>query len=333
MKRTLTAVVFAIAASLTLWPPFAAAQGVQLLPNLVATPAHSLSVALNAETGNPELRFGATSWNSGAGPLELLAGELVGGSRQNVYQRIYLSGGGYTDALAGDFVWHGDHNHFHFEQYAQYILTPVVAPGGSERQSSKTSFCVMDTTKMNTSLPGAPKKAVYTTCSSSKQGMSVGWGDTYGAHLAGQSLDLATNPDGLYELTLRFDSANRLRESNENDNSACTLLDINVAARTVQVAGACGTSGTPSITSITPSSIFAGSTIEVTISGANFFPGIAVGFENGSRPAPVASNINVLDSNTIKATVYVRANGRGPDYVWDLRVGSAVKADAFTVVP
>ena len=57
-------------------PRQAAAQ--ELLPNLVATPAHSLSVVRNADTGNPELRLGATNWNSGVGPLELVAGPTIG---------------------------------------------------------------------------------------------------------------------------------------------------------------------------------------------------------------------------------------------------------------
>jgi hypothetical protein len=123
-----------------------------------------------------------------------------------------------------------------------------------------------------------------------------------------------------------------LHESSDSDNSACSLLDISVTNLTVQNVGACGSNGgVLSITKIEPTTIYAGTTIEVTITGTDFYPGIAVGFENGSRPSPVASNINVLNSTTIKATVNVKANGRGPDYVWDLRVGSVVLPNAFTV--
>jgi hypothetical protein len=35
------------------------------------------------------------------------------------------------------------------------------------------------------------------------------------------------------------------------------------------------------------------------IVGTNFASGIAVGFENGSGPFPVASNVTVLDGNRI----------------------------------
>jgi hypothetical protein len=305
---------------------------VEKLPNLQATPAHSLSIVSNAETGNPELRLGATSWNSGTGPVELVAGLTNGNDKQEVYQRVYKAGGSYNDYLAGTFIWHPAHNHFHFERYAVYTLNPIAAPGASQRQAYKTSFCVMDTTKVNVTLPGAPKKSTYATCNADKQGMSVGWGDTYGAYLAGQSIDLTGLPDGVYELTVEFDPANQLHESSDSDNSACSLLDISVTNLTVQNVGACGSSGgTLSITKIEPTAIYAGTTIEVTVTGTNFYPGIAVGFENGSKPSPVASNINVLNSTTIKATVNVKGSGRGPDYVWDVRVGSAVLPDAFTV--
>src|SRR5262245_18958174 len=187
--------------------PIAASQ--ELRPNIRALPPANISIVPNADTGNPEIRFAASSWNSGVGPLELVAGE-TGPAGQNVYQRVYKPGGGSTDYLAGTFVWHPDHNHFHFQQYALYTLTPINAPGKSKREAYKTSFCVMDTSKIDGSLPGAPKKAVYSTCFDQKQGTSIGWGDTYGASLAGQSIDLTGYDDGLYELSLKFDPSNKL---------------------------------------------------------------------------------------------------------------------------
>jgi hypothetical protein len=311
----------------------AAASGQDRLPNLKAFPAANLSVVANPSTGNPELRLGATSWNSGTGPMELIAGETVGPDQQNVYQRIYNTNGGWRDVLAGAFVWHPAHSHFHLQDYARYVLQPVDAPGASSREGYKTSFCIMDTTKVDGRLSGAAKQAVYTTCNAVKQGMSVGWGDTYGPHLAGQSVDLTGNPDGLYELTIEFDWKNHLVESNDNDNTACSLLRISVVNRTVETVGACGTTGSNiTVTSVTPNAVLAGTVTDLTITGSNFFPGIAVGFENGSGPAPVLSNITVLDSSTITATVTVKTGGGRNNSVWDIRVGSAVLVDGFTVL-
>jgi hypothetical protein len=311
----------------------AAASAQELLPNLRALPPSNLSVVANGATGNPELRLSASSWNSGAGPLELVAGS-AGQAGQDVYQRVYTTSGTYTDDLAGTFVWHSDHNHFHFQEYALYTLNPVKAPGASKRQAYKTSFCVMDTTKVDTRLSGAPKRPVYDTCNALVQGMSVGWADTYAAHLAGQAIDLTGNPDGLYELTVDFDPSNRLREANDNDNTACVLVQIGVAAKTVQTVGACGMTpgGTVTITSITPNAVVAGGVIDVTIRGANFSPGVAVGFESGSGPSPVATNVTVLDSTSISLTVTVKQGGGNGDRVWDVRVGSAVLANGFEVL-
>jgi Lysyl oxidase len=310
----------------------AAASAQERLPNLRALPPTDLLVTSNGVTGNPELRLTATSWNSGAGPLELIAG-ATGPAGQDVYQRVYTVSGSYTDYLAGTFVWHPAHNHFHFQEYALYTLNPVNAPGASKREAYKTSFCVEDTGKVDTRLSGAPKRPVYVTCNEFVQGMSVGWGDTYASYLAGQEIDLTGNPDGLYELTVAFDPSNRIRETNDNDNTACLLVQIGVAAKTVQTVGACGTTGgAVSITSISPNAAAPGSVVDAIITGTNFSPGVAVGFENGSGPSPVASNVTVLNNTTISLTVTVKQKGGGGDPVWDLRVGSAVLQNAFEVL-
>jgi len=90
--------------------------------------------------------------------------------------------------------------------------------------------------------------------------------------------------------------------------------------------------GAITIASIAPSNAQAGSTIDVMIKGTNFAPGVAVGFENGSGPAPVAGNVTVLDSTTITLTVTVKEGRGSADRIWDLRVGSAVLANAFEVL-
>jgi Lysyl oxidase len=249
-----------------------------------------------------------TSWNNGAGPLELRAGEIdTVGNRQNVYQRVYLSDG-----------------------------QPFNAPGGSQRTSSKTTFCVMDTTKINTSLPGAPGSAVYTTCGNTIQGMSVGWGDTYRYYLEGQSIDFTGNPSGDYKLIIEIDPKKRIIESNEEDNISCVLLRINVTNSSVIVlnsTGCDGPAGGVVVTSIQPSSSPRGSLTPVTITGSGFTAGVQVSLENGSNPRPTVSNVRVLDANTITADVAVKSGGGGRDRVWDVRVGSSVLPDGFTVLP
>src|SRR5262245_22453943 len=71
-------------------------QSVVLFPNLVARPASQLSIVVDGTNGHLLLRFGATNWNNGLGPLELIAGAGTT-SGQDVYQRLYSSDGTSTD--------------------------------------------------------------------------------------------------------------------------------------------------------------------------------------------------------------------------------------------
>jgi len=322
-------------ASACLLPAGVSAQtAVDLPPNLTALPASNISLVADI-SGNDTLRFSTTSWNSGAGPLQLEAGPVdTGSGKQQVNQRIWLSDGTSFLHLAGYFEFHPDHNHFHFNDYALYTLQPVNAPGGSERTGSKTTFCVMDTTKINTQLPGAPAQAVYSTCGRNIQGMSVGWGDTYGSHLAGQEIDFTDNPDGIYQLKIEIDPKKVLIEGNKNDNVSCVLLSIK-KPNTVTVLDSSGSCST--VLSITPNRAAAGTSVHVTITGFGFSQGMAVSFEGGNGPRPVASNVvlatDTETEDTITATVTVPFKKRmGRDPVWDVRVGGGgVLRDAFTV--
>lgn len=161
-------------AGLLWFAPIGFAQEVsELKPDLQAFPAYGLAVVQDCLGCTKKLIFSTTTWNNGNGPLELRAGE-TGPAGQNVYQRVYLDNGDFYDRHAGTFEWHPLHNHFHFNDYALYTLQPVNAPGGSQRTSSKTTFCIIDTDHIDPSLPGAAQSPVYVTCNPDVQGMSVG---------------------------------------------------------------------------------------------------------------------------------------------------------------
>jgi hypothetical protein len=315
--------------------PMASGQVLERKPNLRPLPAGSLALVQDV-SGGTQLIFSATTWNNGDGPLLLVTGETdAASSKQNVYQRIHLSDGSFYDRLAGSFIWHPLHNHFHLEDYAVYTLQPFDAPGASARTSSKTSFCIMDNTKIDTRLPGAPKKAVYAACGNVMQGMSIGWGDTYASNLAGQSIDVTGLPDGDYKLVIEVDPKNRLVELNDSDNSSCVLLRISVTNLMLNVLDSTGCSSTGtavSVSEITPNTAPPGSLTPVTITGSGFAAGMSVTFENGSGARPVASNVTVVDSQKITATLTVKAGG-GPksDNVWDVRVGPGLLVNGFTV--
>lgn len=329
-----------VAAALMLSASVAVA--VPLIPNLQPLRASNISLAPNA-SGGTDLRFSTTSWNSGLGPLELVAGDRNSATlRQDVYQRIYDSNGSYAQYLAGTFILHPEHNHFHFEGYAVYVLQSATANGASDRTSSKTTFCVMDTGYVNLSLPGAPQNAVYTTCGATVQGMSVGWGDRYSYQLPGQGIDVTGLPEGDYKLSIVIDPKNAIIETNDGDNVSCVLLHLKVPTSVTVLPTQNDYDCTPaqvtpppavaSIESIEPNSGRAGQTVTVTITGSNFAPGMAVTFDNGSGPAPQAINVSYAQDGTrITANVKLKKGGNGSDPLWDLHVGSGVLQNAFTV--
>lgn len=73
------------------------------------------------------------------------------------------------------------------------------------------------------------------------------------------------------------------------------------------------------VTGINPSSMTAGSSISVTITGTSFQTGASVTFVNGQNPAPTASNMTVsADGTTITATVSVSKRARNSS--WNVQV-------------
>jgi hypothetical protein len=267
--------------------------------------------------------------------MELHGGELVGNDKQNVYQWVRRTDGQYNTYLVGTFEFHAEHNHFHFENYYLYELSPVDAPGGSGRTGQKTSFCLLDNVKVNAQITNGVKRAVYTTCNPDVQGISVGWGDRYGYSLPGQSLSFDGNPSGDYLLKLTVDPQGKLYESDSSNNVSCVLLRIDIDTLSVQVIGnTCNATPPPTVTisEITPPSVRAGASAGVVITGSGFTSGMAVSFVNGSGKTPVASNVIVQNDTTITATVSAQNGGSPADPVWDLRVGPAVLPNAFTVI-
>jgi hypothetical protein len=207
--------------SLTMRPAAAAEQ----LPNLTPFPASDIHIQTSG--GRTFLRFTTSSWNNGAGRLELVAGKIDRTTKkQRVYQRIYSSGSSYRDVMAGNFVWHEAHAHFHFEGYATYILKPVSVSGPAEKIAQKTSFCVRDNRAVDTELPGAPKRRHYPTCGAKIQGISPGWSDIYEYKLEGQAIDITGLPSGEYNLRVVIDPGNRIIESNEKDNVSDVRVPI-----------------------------------------------------------------------------------------------------------
>lgn len=323
-------------------PAFAAcpAGQVELLPNVRALPPRDIAMA-----DATNMKFSATSWNSGDGKLELVPRSPVtdpstGTTRQPVDQRIRCSGGAYYDRPAGNAAYHPTHNHVHYSDYANYILEADTANPQNPRKGTKTTFCIMDTTGVNTQLNGASGSAVFSWCPTqdpnfNTQGMSVGWGDTYGAHLSGQTMSVANLVPGMYRLRHVFDPKGLLTEKNEADNESCRRVEIGDGANGLYVAdrGACATPPAPRIDSLSPATVRANTCVNATVYGANLAPELRFAFATGTGPLPNLRNVTFdVAGNYATGTLCVPAlrkgkkGGLGSDPVWDLR-GSAIYGD------
>ena len=93
------------------------------------------------------------------------------------------------------------------------------------------------------------------------------------------------------------------------------------------------------VSSIEPTTMQAGTTVGVTISGEGFVTGADVSFENGAGPAPTAYDVIVSgDGTSITAQVNARSGGPPRNRVWDIRVtnpdgSSGILLGGFTVTP
>ena len=73
-----------------------------------------------------------------------------------------------------------------------------------------------------------------------------------------------------------------------------------------------------SVTGIDPNAMQLGTTINVTITGSDFVGGADVDFKNGEGPSPTASNVVVVDANTMTATVTAKNGGPPRNRLWDV---------------
>ena len=121
---------------------------------------------------------------------------------------------------------------------------------------------------------------------------SIGWGDTYGSSLAGQSLVIGDLAAGMYRLRHVFDPKGLLLETSEEDNESCRKVEIGDGAngRYVTDRGPCTALPVPRIDSISPVSQPQNTCRSVTIFGANLAPELRVSFTGGTGPLPSIKN-------------------------------------------
>ena len=198
-----------------------------VLPDLVPLPAWGISAA--HVSGHDLLRFGATVWVGGNGPLDVEGFRSGGSPVMTAYQYFYKDGKVIGRVRAGTMGFDSakGHNHWHFQQFAEYQLL-----GASKKlvlRSQKVGFCIAPSDAVDMLLHGALWQPAFIgrfgQCGSPtalwvREMMPLGWGDTYQQFLAGQAFDITSVPNGTYYVEVVANPERVLHEtSTANDVS------------------------------------------------------------------------------------------------------------------
>ncbi len=207
----------------------ALAQG-DLLPDIIVRDSDLYDNDVRILGGSRFLRLSNGTANIGDGKLYLYGvfppnddGTIT------VRQRVYGADGSFYDRDAGNFVFHPEHDHIHFENWAVYRLREVLDGGGVGdivAEGEKTSFCILDLGIYDTGLPNFDPDGQFHSCNSTVQGLSVGWIDIYSKNLAGQRIDITGVPDGQYWLESEVDPLDAVLEKDESNNTTRVLVNI-----------------------------------------------------------------------------------------------------------
>jgi hypothetical protein len=262
MRKLIVAAAVAALALFTL-PPSGMAAGENeapppLRPNLRPMPIDQsdIQIRYNPAKRVRRLRFTTDILNRGKGPFELgpkddkrCEGDTDG---YLAHQRVFfdLNDNEQYDVATehtsprqkevGCFLYHPPHNHWHFQEFADYALYRVRDDGTLSRRAmdraDKVSFCMLDTSKVGWEIAGKPSSGQYGSggCESTNparidhlvSGISVGWYDNYRQTLPGQSLDINGLDRGSYCLSIHIDPLNKLTETANGDNLRMTWIEL-----------------------------------------------------------------------------------------------------------
>jgi hypothetical protein len=199
-----------------------------LLPDLETLPPYDLHYSYSAG-GALVLRFATTITNGGDGPLELLGVYDPRGNRTTAIQRIVKVDGTLQEHIAGSFVFHPGHKHWHFEDFTIFELWSYRPDGSLDTlltSTGKITFCIFDSELMNPPFKGAALKPAFGDCDNDSQGISLGWADTYGSSVPGQELDISNVPEGRYAIRSLADPDNRIIEIDDTNNEVIIFVEL-----------------------------------------------------------------------------------------------------------
>ena len=205
------------------------------LPDLVAHPPWSITVGHRARSGKDLLAFAATEWNEGPRQLVVEGFRRRGENVMDAYQYFYDdSGEAVGRAPVGSLEYHEGrgHNHWHFLQFTTYKLLSL--DGNEIVRSKKQSFCIVPTTVVDLTIPGADwmtvPQSLQTSCGGResiwvREVLQTGWGDTY-YQVGGQSFDITDLPNGWYLMAVEVNPLGALHETDTTNNVETRMLNL-----------------------------------------------------------------------------------------------------------
>jgi hypothetical protein len=147
-----------------------------------------------------------------------------------VQEILDASGNVVQSLIAGVFVFHPEHNHWHIGEVAQFEVR-VGSPTGrllvNDRgiaQSIKTTFCLIDwyTLEGNSNT----RARVYWDCANALQGISPGWGRPVSPVARGPEARHHGCRAGRYYLVSTANYASTYLEANYTNNTAWQAFDL-----------------------------------------------------------------------------------------------------------
>lgn len=235
------ALLLVAVAALLAGGPQGASAGSEQLPDLDQALPTKLSITRAANAAEPVYRLGFRSAvaNVGGGPLAIEAHRSSRGAETMVADQLVDREGAPREVVPDvgrlRYVVSSDHRHWHLLAFDRYQLRRAGGEAPLVRDR-KTGFCLGDRYAVRGPPPpaAAPPRPAYTSrCGlgapdrlGMREGISVGFGDDYPAHLEGQYLPLTGLRAGRYVLVHRVNADRRLRERSYANNAASVLVQL-----------------------------------------------------------------------------------------------------------
>jgi hypothetical protein len=209
------------------------------LPDLYTLPPYDLRLVLDVSNERAILRFSNSIANIGPGALELRGNMDSSTGVIDVSQRIFTNDTDdevtYQESGVGQFYYHDDHEHWHWEGFSLYEVYSVL-PDGSLGEliysSDKVGYCLRDDGLVEDLVESNPSRFPnqtrrYQNCGPTIQGLSSGWADIYAHDTPGQWVDVSGLAEGeIYALRSTADPYGLIHEVDPANNSAVVLFRI-----------------------------------------------------------------------------------------------------------